>query len=82
MTLEALAKMYGVHRATIVRQLASVREQLSSETRRQLGAKLQARPAEIDSIMDLVTSRFDVSVERMLRTMEEAPPHEGSSTKS
>jgi RNA polymerase sigma-70 factor (ECF subfamily) len=82
MTLEALARMYGVHRATIVRQLASVREKLATATRRELIAKLGARSSEIDSIMELVTSRFDVSVERMLRTIEEPPAHDGSSTKS
>jgi len=70
-TLEQLATMYGVHRATIVRQLARVREKLDKATRRDLASALSLPKNELESVMDLVRSRFDVSVERLLRTMEE-----------
>lgn len=70
-TLDALAAMYGVHRATIVRQLAKIRDELDRATRNGLREKLGGADArEIDGVMDLVRSRFDVSVERLLRTME------------
>lgn len=69
-TLEALASMYGVHRATIVRQLAQVRAELDRRTRAALAERLGEDRRELDSIMDLVRSRFDASVERLLRTME------------
>lgn len=70
-TLDALATMYGVHRATIVRQLASVRDELERATKKGLRARLGVSAAELDSVMDLIKSRFDASVERLLRTMEE-----------
>jgi RNA polymerase sigma-70 factor (ECF subfamily) len=70
-TLEALASMYGVHRATIVRHLATIRDELERATQRGLRARLGAGPAEVESVMDLIRSRFDVSVERLLRTMDE-----------
>jgi RNA polymerase sigma-70 factor (ECF subfamily) len=70
-TLEALADMYGVHRATIVRQLARVRDQLDRATQRSLRDRLGADEREVKSVMELIRSRFDVSVERLLRTTDE-----------
>jgi RNA polymerase sigma-70 factor (ECF subfamily) len=64
--LEDLAQMYGVHRATIVRTLARVREQLFSETRKALRKRLGIGLAEVDSVLELVQSRLDVSLGRML----------------
>lgn len=70
-TLDALATMYGVHRATVVRQLAKIREHIERATHRGLETRLGADRREVDSVMDLIRSRFDASVERMLRTTEE-----------
>ncbi len=67
-TLEALATMYGVHRATIVRQLARIRETIERATERGLREKLGAERREVESVMDLIRSRFDVSVERLLES--------------
>ncbi len=69
-TLERLATMYGVHRATIVRQLASIRQTLEKTTRKRMSARLQLGDTELDSVMDLIRSRLDVSVERILRSTE------------
>jgi RNA polymerase sigma-70 factor (ECF subfamily) len=66
--LEELAQMYGVHRATIVRTLARVREQLFSETRKALRRRLGIGLSEIDSVLELVQSRLDVSLGRMLES--------------
>lgn len=70
-TLDALATMYGAHRATIVRQLARIRDRLDRATRDGLRERLGADRREVDSVMEEIRSRFDVSVERLLRTMEE-----------
>ncbi|MCA9611101.1 MAG: sigma-70 family RNA polymerase sigma factor, partial [Myxococcales bacterium] len=67
-TLESLAELYGVHRATIVRHLAKIRERLDAATQAALRDRLGADKREVESVMDLIRSRFDVSVERMLRT--------------
>lgn len=67
-TLEALAEIYGVHRATITRWLARARERVMSSTREHLGARLEIGRSEIDSVMKWIGSRLDASVSRVLRT--------------
>ena len=69
-TLEALATMYGVHRATITRHLASARATLERETRREMGRTLSLPPSELDEVMALIRSRMDVSVDRLLATID------------
>jgi RNA polymerase sigma-70 factor (ECF subfamily) len=70
-TLEKLADMYGVHRATVVRWLAKVRKTLFTDTRKRMRARLEVSPTELDSLMRLIESRLDVSVQRMLHTIDE-----------
>lgn len=67
-TLEALAEIYGVHRATVVRWLAKARERVMSSTREHLGARLEIGRSEIDTVMKWIGSRLDASVSRVLRT--------------
>lgn len=67
-TLEQLAKVYGVHRATVVRWLAAARENVLSTTRREVGHALDLRGDELESVMNAARSRLDLSVERMLRS--------------
>ncbi len=67
-TLERLATMYGVHRATIVRHLAAIRESIERATKAGLRERLGADRAEVDEVLDLIRSRYDASVERLLRT--------------
>jgi len=80
--LEPLAEIYGVHRATVVRWLAHAREQVASATKARLRERLRVRPDELESLLGLVESRLDLSVERMLRTHvdddddEDPPSHQ------
>jgi RNA polymerase sigma-70 factor (ECF subfamily) len=69
-TLDELAKMYGMHRATVVRQLAKVRSTLLSETQKGLKRRLRIGAAELESILGLIQSRLDVSVDGLLRSVE------------
>jgi RNA polymerase sigma-70 factor, ECF subfamily len=64
-TLESLATMYAVHRATIVRWLASAREQVLSRTRALLRADLGLSAQELDSLMEAAQSRVDLTLERL-----------------
>lgn len=73
-TLDDLAKMYGMHRATVVRQLAKVRAALLSETQKGLKRRLKIGAAELESIMGLIQSRFEISVDGLLRSVERSPP--------
>ncbi len=61
-TLEQLAAARGVHRATVVRWIAAARQDVLAGARRQLGEKLQVRPAELESLMGMMRSRLDLSL--------------------
>lgn len=67
-SLERLAEMYSVHRATIVRWLADARARVLTGTRRELATQLGAR--EVDEVLALLESRLDASVERLFRTRD------------
>jgi RNA polymerase sigma-70 factor (ECF subfamily) len=68
-TLEQLATMYGVHRATVVRWLAAAREAVFGATREHVAEAIGAPPEELDEMFDLVRSRVELSVERLLASM-------------
>lgn len=69
-TLEQLAQMYGVHRATVVRWLAGAREALFAQTRAHVADQLHAPADELDEMFELVRSRVELSVERLLASVE------------
>jgi RNA polymerase sigma-70 factor (ECF subfamily) len=77
-TLEQLATMYSVHRATVVRWISKVREDLFARTRELLSKRLKIGSHEFESLMKLIESRLDLSVRRMLQSQESstaaAPP--------
>jgi RNA polymerase sigma-70 factor (ECF subfamily) len=68
-TLEQLATMYGVHRATVVRWLAAAREVVFGATRAHVADTIGAPAEELDEMFDLVRSRVELSVERLLASM-------------
>jgi RNA polymerase sigma-70 factor (ECF subfamily) len=74
-TLEQLAQMYGVHRATVVRWLAAARAALFETTRDHVAAKLGAPEEELDQMFELVRSRVELSVERLLASVETSARH-------
>jgi RNA polymerase sigma-70 factor (ECF subfamily) len=69
-TLEQLAQMYGVHRATVVRWLAAAREAVFGATREHVAETIGAPADELDEMFDLVRSRVELSVERLLASVE------------
>ena len=69
-TLEQLAQMYAVHRATVVRWLAAARETVLAATRDHIAGTLGASADELDEMFDLVRSRVELSVERLLASVE------------
>jgi RNA polymerase sigma-70 factor (ECF subfamily) len=68
-TLERLAQMYGVHRATIVRWLAAARESVLAATRAHVAATLHAPAEELDEMFALVQSRVELSLDRLLASV-------------
>ncbi|MEO8702016.1 MAG: hypothetical protein ABI867_18365 [Kofleriaceae bacterium] len=69
-TLEQLAQMYNVHRATVVRWLAAARESVFAATREHVATQIAAPTDELDEMFELVKSRVELSVERLLASVE------------
>jgi len=67
-TLEALATMYKVHRATVARWLADARESALEGTRETLRATLQISADELSSLMRSLHSQLHVSLGPALRS--------------
>ncbi len=66
LTVRELARIQGVHHATVARRVAAARELLVVGTRAILAQRLAIGPRELDSIMMLIRSRLDVSLVRAL----------------
>lgn len=79
-TLEQLATMYGVHRATVVRWLAAAREAVFGATRAHVAETLGAPAEELDEMFDLVRSRIELSVDRLLASVSH-PQGNGAPTR-
>lgn len=61
-SLAALATMHRVDRATISRWIAAARETIYRETRRALTAQRGVAAADFDSFVDVLRSRFELSL--------------------
>jgi RNA polymerase sigma-70 factor (ECF subfamily) len=65
-TVDELAALYGVHRATAARWAARVREQVLRRTRRHVGEALRLAGDELDSVMDRIANHLDYSLRHTL----------------
>jgi RNA polymerase sigma-70 factor (ECF subfamily) len=61
LSLEEVAALYRVHRATAARWLADAKASLLERTRDNLSASVGLQRLEVDSVMRLVQSRLDLS---------------------
>ena len=62
LSLERMASLYRVSRATIARRLAAHREKLHEQTRARLREILKIRDSEFESLLGLVRSQLAVSL--------------------
>jgi RNA polymerase sigma-70 factor (ECF subfamily) len=65
-SVDRIGALYGIHRATAARRVAAAREELGAAIRTKLAARLAISLDEVDSIVRLVQSWIDVSLERLL----------------
>jgi RNA polymerase sigma-70 factor (ECF subfamily) len=65
-TVQQIGRLYRVHRATAGRWLEDARARLLQATRAHLLARLNVQPAELDSILRLVSSRLEISLGPLL----------------
>ena len=63
-----ISKLLGVNQSTIVRWLTKVRGQILIETRKALLSQMGLQTADFRSMMRLVQSQVDLSIERVLST--------------
>ena len=67
LTIDQLAAIQGVHRATAARRIVNARDALLAGTRASMSKSLRLHPDELDSLLGLIASRLEASVERLLR---------------
>ncbi len=67
LNIAEVGSLYRTHRSTIARWIASARELLLEETRRNLREKHGFHTTELESLMNLLHSQLDVSLARLLR---------------
>ena len=68
LTIDEIAPMYGVHRATAARWIASAKQDVLARTRKQLMTELHLDAGEVDSLIRLVQSRIELTDESLLRS--------------
>lgn len=69
LTIDDLATLYRVHRATCARWLADARSALARDTRRRLAATLALSTADVDSLLRMLDdSAVELSISRLLRS--------------
>jgi RNA polymerase sigma-70 factor (ECF subfamily) len=68
LTTRQISSMMGVDQSTVVRWLARVRSNLLMNTKKRLMRKLGIGDTEVHSILRLVESQLDLSIERVLQT--------------
>jgi RNA polymerase sigma-70 factor, ECF subfamily len=65
-SIDRIGESYGVHRATAARWLEAAREELGRGIRAHLAERLTIGESQVDSIVALVTSRIEVSLDKLL----------------
>jgi RNA polymerase sigma-70 factor (ECF subfamily) len=86
LSIDRLAALYGIHRATAARRVEAARRAVFARTRESLRRRLNLSGHELDSVMRLALSRLDVSFSSLLREQEgpegpergDPPPGPGS----
>ncbi len=68
LTIDDLARLYQVHRATCARWLADARAELGRGTRKRLVATLRAPAVEVDSLLRFLDSDIELSISRIMHT--------------
>jgi RNA polymerase sigma-70 factor (ECF subfamily) len=70
MSTAEIGTLYGVTNRSVQRWIADLKEQIVSETRRALAARLDASVAQVESLIGLLQSELDLSIHRFLAAPE------------
>jgi RNA polymerase sigma-70 factor (ECF subfamily) len=74
LTVDALAPLYRVHRATAARWLVAVREKVLASTQAELAARAGLRGDALPDLLTAIRSRLDLSLSRVLNSQPQAAP--------
>ncbi len=66
MTIDEVARLYQIHRATAARQIEKARDRVASGVRKLLARKTGVHGNELRELADLVSSQLDLSLSRVL----------------
>jgi len=66
LTIDQLGALYHLHRASAARRIAKARDALLLATRIALARRLGVPPERVASVLELVASRLEASIERLL----------------
>jgi RNA polymerase sigma-70 factor (ECF subfamily) len=67
MTLKQIGAPMRLDKSSVSRRLAAIRQRLFGETKSRLCERLKLDSAEFESLMNLIRSQLDVSIERFLK---------------
>jgi RNA polymerase sigma-70 factor (ECF subfamily) len=65
-SIDRIGALYGIHRTTAGRRVAAARDELGTAIRAELATRLAIPIDQVDSIVQLVQSRINLSLERLL----------------
>ncbi|HTJ41700.1 MAG TPA: sigma-70 family RNA polymerase sigma factor [Kofleriaceae bacterium] len=68
--IDEIGAIYAVHRATAARWLVKARSSLVEQTQKRLAGRLNLDEGEITSVIRMIQSKLDVSVERLIDEAE------------
>ncbi|HEY5936434.1 MAG TPA: sigma-70 family RNA polymerase sigma factor [Kofleriaceae bacterium] len=68
LTIDQLAAVLGIHRATAARRITRAREQLATVARALVAERLGLGEAELGEIFSLVASKLELTIKRMLES--------------
>ena len=66
-----ISKLTGVNQSTVVRHLSQIRSTLFGQVRQRLMLEFGMGDASLDSVLNLVQSQLDMSIERVLQTKDQ-----------
>ena len=66
LSIDDIAALYGIHRATAARHIERARAQIATVTRKLLSHTTELRGAELREVAALMTSQLDLSLSRVL----------------
>lgn len=67
LSIDEIGRLYRSHRATVARWIAAIRETLFEGTRTRLMTQLSLDDSEVDSVLRLIDSQVDISIEAFTR---------------